>query len=66
VLIARRFEPLFLSRWTDADAFRSFGMAYGRLLPLRNPSASVERAMTPTRTMVKQVIHLGRRSNPMA
>jgi Bacterial TniB protein len=46
--VASRFEPLFLPRWTEADAFRSFVMAYGRLLPLRKPSAFGEPAMIRT------------------
>jgi hypothetical protein len=46
--VASRFEPVFLPRWTEADAFRSFVMAYGRLLPLRKPSAFGEPAMIRT------------------
>jgi hypothetical protein len=46
--VASRFEPLLLPRWTEADAFRAFVMAYGRLLPLRKPSAFGEPAMIRT------------------
>jgi len=46
--VASRFEPVFLTRWTEADAFRAFVMAYGRLLPLRRASAFGEPAMIRT------------------
>ena len=38
VQVASRFEPLLIPRWTATDAFRSFVVAYGKLLPLRKPS----------------------------
>ena len=38
VQVASRFEPLCIPRWTATDAFRSFVVAYGKLLPLRKPS----------------------------
>jgi len=37
--VASRFEPLLIPRWTATDAFRSFVVAYGKLLPLRKASA---------------------------
>jgi len=36
--VASRFEPLLIPRWTATDAFRSFVVAYGKLLPLRKAS----------------------------
>jgi hypothetical protein len=36
---------LLLPRWTEADAFRLFVMAYGRLIPLRMASLFGEPAM---------------------
>lgn len=46
--VASRFEPLLLPRWTEADAFRAFVIAYGRLLPLRKASPFGEPAMIRT------------------
>jgi hypothetical protein len=39
VQVANRFEPLLIPRWTQTEAFRAFVVAYGKLLPLRKPSA---------------------------
>ena len=38
VQVASRFEPLFIPRWTETEAFRAFVVAYGKLLPLRKAS----------------------------
>jgi len=45
VQVASRFEPLFIPRWTETEAFRAFVIAYGRLLPLRKPSGFGEPAV---------------------
>jgi hypothetical protein len=43
--VASRFEPFLIPRWIASDAFRSFVVAYGKLLPLRKPSPFGEPAM---------------------
>jgi hypothetical protein len=43
--VASRFEPLLIPRWTQSDSFRSFVVAYGKLLPLRKASPFGEPAM---------------------
>jgi hypothetical protein len=43
--VASRFDPLLIPRWTPSDAFRSFVVAYGKLLPLRKPSPFGEPSM---------------------
>ena len=43
--VASRFDPLMIPRWTASDAFRSFVVAYGKLLPLRKASPFGEAAM---------------------
>lgn len=43
--IASRFEPFALPRWRESDAFRSFVVSYGRLLPLAKPSPFAEKDM---------------------
>jgi replication-associated recombination protein RarA len=52
VQVASRFEPLLIPRWTETDAFRAFVVAYGKLLPLRKPSAFGEPDMI--RTLITQ------------
>lgn len=52
VQVASRFEPLLIPPWTETDAFRAFVVAYGKLLPLRKPSAFGEPAMI--RTLITQ------------
>lgn len=46
--VASRFEPLLIPRWTETDSFRSFVVAYGRLLPLRKSSPFGEAPMIRT------------------
>jgi replication-associated recombination protein RarA len=52
VQVASRFEPLLIPRWTETEAFRAFVVAYGKLLPLRKPSAFGEPEMI--RTLITQ------------
>jgi Cdc6-like AAA superfamily ATPase len=43
--VASRFDPLHLARWKESEAFRNFVAAFGKLLPLRKPSAFGQREM---------------------
>jgi hypothetical protein len=52
VQVASRFEPLLIPRWTETDAFRSFVVAYGKLLRLRKASPFGEPEMI--RSLIKQ------------
>jgi hypothetical protein len=45
VQVASRFEPWLIPRWTATDTFRSFVVAYGKLLPLRKASLFGDRNM---------------------